>query len=85
MALWMSKVWLTEALAWKRGVNEQATMPNDIGSKPNLFSTLRIVLDSASSRLHCCGRRSPTLAFVEACLARSARVPRLLQPRCPVV
>ena len=41
MALWMSKVWLTEALAWKRGVNKQATMPNDIGSKPNLFSTLR--------------------------------------------
>ena len=43
MALWMSKVWLTEALAWKRGVNKQATMPNDIGSKPNLFSTLRKV------------------------------------------
>jgi hypothetical protein len=42
VALWMSKVWLTEALAWKRGVNKQATMPNDIGSKPNLFSTLRV-------------------------------------------
>ena len=41
MALWMSKVWLTEALARKRGANEQATTPNDIGSKPNLFSTLR--------------------------------------------
>ena len=43
----MSKVWLTEALAWKRGVNEQATMPNDIGSKPNLFSTLRKAVEGA--------------------------------------
>jgi hypothetical protein len=31
----------TEALAWKRGVNELAKEPTDIGSKPNLFSTLR--------------------------------------------
>ena len=55
----MSKVWLTEALAWKRGVNEQATMPNDIGSKPNLFSTLRRELPrgwGAELRLACCHR-----------------------------
>jgi len=37
----MSRVWLIEALAWKQGVNELAKEPTDIGSKPNLFSTLR--------------------------------------------
>jgi hypothetical protein len=36
----VSKVWLIEALAWKRGANELAWEPTDTGSKPNLFPTL---------------------------------------------
>jgi hypothetical protein len=39
--LWVSKVWLIEALARKRGVNELTKRPTDIGSTPNLFSTLQ--------------------------------------------
>ena len=33
----MSRVWLIEALVWKRRVNRLVEEPADIESKPNLF------------------------------------------------